>query len=104
MIECWCPRGDSPMSTALRYLRYSFDDFCKFVPDGVKADLIDGVIFMASPANIEHYRIEMWLIRLLWDYLEARGLIGEVFSSRIAFRLDSRNSPEPDIAFVTGQT
>jgi hypothetical protein len=28
---------------------YTFDDFCALVKDGQKADLIDGVIYMASP-------------------------------------------------------
>src|SRR5262245_44876763 len=98
------PAGGSGMSTALRYDYYDFDAFCALVPDGQKADLIDGVIYMASPEHIEHYRIEVWLIRLLWDYIEARGILGEVFGSRVAFRLDKRNSPEPDIAFVSGQT
>jgi Uma2 family endonuclease len=92
------------MSTALRYPFYDFDAFCALVPDGQKADLIDGVIYLASPENIEHHRLNIWLIRLLWDYIDARRIVGEFFSSRIAFRLDKRESPEPDIAFVAGQT
>ena len=80
-------------------LSYTFDDFCFLVKDGQKADLIDGVIYMASPDNTESYRLSKWLTSLLDDYVIAKDL-GEIFGSRIAFKLDEMQSPEPDIAFV----
>ena len=33
--------------------QFTFDQFCSFVPDGQKADLIEGMIYMASPDNWE---------------------------------------------------
>jgi Uma2 family endonuclease len=77
----------------------TFDDFCFLVKDKQKADLIDGVIYMASPDNTDAYRLNRWLISLLEDLAFERDL-GEIFGFRIAFRLDDTNSPEPDIAFV----
>ena len=77
----------------------TFEDFCFLVKDGQKADLIDGVIYMASPESIEGHRLFKWLYTLLNDYVEERDL-GEIFGSRVAFRLDETQSPEPDIAFV----
>ena len=77
----------------------TFDEFCFLVKDKQKADLIDGVIYMASPDNTEAYRLNRWLIGLLEDFVLERDL-GEMFGFRIAFRLDDTNSPEPDIAFV----
>jgi Uma2 family endonuclease len=77
----------------------TFDDFCVLVRDGAKADLIDGAIYMASPDNTDANELFMWLGGLLDLYVEAREL-GKVFGSRVAFRLDDENSPEPDIAFV----
>lgn len=77
----------------------TFDDFCVLVKDGQKADLIDGVIYMASPDSLETNNLFVWLIGLIEFFIEDREL-GELFGSRAAFRLDNYNSPEPDIAFV----
>ncbi|MBI1833197.1 MAG: Uma2 family endonuclease [Planctomycetes bacterium] len=77
----------------------TFDEFSSLVKEGQKADLIDGVIYMASPDNTEAYRLNQWLLRLFDDFAFERDL-GELFGFRIAFRLDETNSPEPDVAFV----
>ncbi len=55
---------------------------------------------MASPENVEANRLFVWLITLMRDYIEERGVGGEVFGSRVAYRIDERNSPEPDLAYV----
>jgi len=77
----------------------TFEDFCFLVKDGQKADLIDGVIYMASPDNTDAFRLSKWLLMLLDDFALERDL-GEVFGFRVAFRLDEANAPEPDIGFV----
>ena len=77
----------------------TFEDFCFLVKDGQKADLIDGVIYMASPDNTDAFRLAKWLLMLLDDFALERDL-GEVFGFRVAFRLDEANAPEPDIGFV----
>ncbi|MBI3823396.1 MAG: Uma2 family endonuclease [Planctomycetes bacterium] len=77
----------------------TFDDFCFLVKEGQKADLIDGVIYMASPDNTDAYRLNKWLLGVLDDFTIELDL-GEMFGFRIAFRLDDTNSPEPDIAFL----
>ncbi len=87
--------------TATKYRLYSFDDFCRIIPEGQKADLIDGVIYMASPDNIDHYRLNKWLFWLADSYLDAVNLGGELFGYRIAFRLDDGSGPEPDLAYVS---
>lgn len=79
--------------------RYTFEEFCELVPDGQKADLIDGVIYVASPDNLDAGKLFLWLVFVIYGYLEKRDL-GELFGSRIAFRLSDYNSPEPDLAFV----
>ncbi len=87
------------MSTAARKKPITFEEFCELVPDGQKADLIDGEIFMASPDNMDASRLFSWLFRLLGDYVEDHHL-GEILGSRTAFKVSDTNSPEPDIAFV----
>jgi Uma2 family endonuclease len=87
------------MSIATRSGVYTFEDFCCLVKDGQKADLIDGVIYMASPESTEANDLFGWLFRLMGDFVEERDL-GKVYGSRVAFRLAERQSPEPDIAFM----
>jgi Uma2 family endonuclease len=78
---------------------YTFEDFCVLVQDGEKADLIDGIIYMASPDNLDAGELFLWLAWVLGGYVEEKNL-GRVFGSRIAFRLSKNHAPEPDIAFV----
>lgn len=49
------------MATGTRIGCYTFEDFCALIPTGQKADLIDGVIYMASPDNTD--ALFMWLGR-----------------------------------------
>jgi Uma2 family endonuclease len=78
---------------------YTFEEFCLLVKDGQKADLVDGVIYMASPDNNDANRLCVWLLTLMEMFVEEKEL-GDMFVNRAAFRLDDANSPEPDIAFV----
>jgi Uma2 family endonuclease len=78
---------------------YTFDDFCSLVRDGQKADLIEGAIHMASPDNTDANRLFGWLYGLIFAFAQIRQL-GEVFGSRVAYRLSAYESPEPDIGFV----
>src|SRR6266851_3118769 len=87
------------MRTATRTGDVTFDEFCFLVKEDEKADLIDGVIHMASPDNTDANELFVWLISLLNLLVQAKEL-GKVFGSRVALRLDLRNGPEPDIAFV----
>jgi Uma2 family endonuclease len=87
------------MSIAPRQKLYSFDDFCVLVHDDQKADLIDGVIYMASPENLDANDLLGWLVELLRPFIR-KGKLGRFFFSRVAFRLDDSNGPEPDLGFV----
>jgi Uma2 family endonuclease len=78
----------------------TFDEFCTLVPDGQKADLIDGVIYMASPDTRRSNNLTKFLSNLISDYLDAKNLDGEVFVTRYSFQLSETNAPEPDVAFV----
>jgi|SRR5579884_1566989 len=77
----------------------TFDDFCELVAEDQKADLLDGVIYMASPENTDANLLLVWLWSLMSEYANHQRL-GKVFGSRVAFRIDEHNGPEPDIAFV----
>src|SRR5438128_728768 len=87
------------MSSATRNGHFTFDDFCLLVKEDQKADLINGVFYMASPENLGANKLFLWLAGLIDDFVLERAL-GEIYGSRVAFWLGDTNSPEPDIAFV----
>jgi Uma2 family endonuclease len=87
------------MSATSKTSFITFEDFRLMTSDGQKADLIDGVIYMASPDNTDANKLNVWLCTLMSIFARQRDL-GQVFVTRVAFRLDDKNAPEPDIAFV----
>jgi Uma2 family endonuclease len=76
------------------------EDFFSFVADGQKADLIDGVIYMASPDSLRANELTLFLSWVFQGFIEARGIGGKVVVSRYAFRLNEFSAPEPDVAYV----
>jgi Uma2 family endonuclease len=87
------------MKLATRTGPHTFEDFCYLVKDGQKADLMNGVIYMASPENMDANALFMWLGGLMDLFVEEQEL-GRVVGSGVALRLDDKNGLEPDIAFV----
>lgn len=79
----------------------TFDQFCALIPDGQKADLIDGVIYAASPDSKLANEINCFLVSLLQTYISAKRLGGKVYASRFAFQLSEITAPEPDVAYVS---
>lgn len=77
----------------------TFEEFVDLIPDGQKADLIDGVIYMASPDNTEAADLNGWLGLLIYGFVEAQDL-GKVYQSRVAYRIGPNRGPEPDLGFV----
>jgi Uma2 family endonuclease len=94
------------MKTRLRLRQregpHTFEDFCALIGENQKADLINGVIYMASPENTEANKLVGWLFTLFNVYARRRKL-GEVYVSRVAFWLSEKSGPEPDIAFVRNE-
>jgi Uma2 family endonuclease len=88
------------MKTSARTGSETFETFCYKVREDQKADLLDGVIYMASPENTDANKLFFWLGTLLDLYVEEKDL-GDVFGSRVAVRLDDTNAPEPDLLFVS---
>ncbi|MBY0524308.1 MAG: Uma2 family endonuclease [Gemmataceae bacterium] len=76
------------------------NEFYRLVPDGQKADLLDGVIYMASPDSRPANKIANLIYFLMEGFNAARKFGGEVYASRFAFRLTKYRAPEPDVAFV----
>ncbi|MEX0714490.1 MAG: Uma2 family endonuclease, partial [Pirellulales bacterium] len=79
--------------------QYTFDDFLVLIKEHEKADLLDGVIYMASPESTDDNRLVAWLCKLMGNFVDELDL-GEVFVTRVAFRITEKRGPEPDLAFV----
>jgi Uma2 family endonuclease len=78
----------------------SVEEFYRLVPDGQKADLIDGVIYMASPDSRRANTLTGFVHWLVKGFVEARQTGGDVFFSRYACRLGEFHAPEPDVGYV----
>jgi len=81
---------------------WTSDEFLDWIDEGVKAELIDGKIFMHSPVSIRHARLLNFLDRLLGNYIEAKKL-GELFRELIAVRFDQRRTLMPDLCFFKNE-
>ena len=90
------------MATQTRSGACTFGDFLELVAEDQKADLLDGVIHMASPENVDHNELVFWLGTILRLFIEDRAL-GKLTINRVAYRLSDTNAPEPDLGFVRTQ-
>jgi hypothetical protein len=52
----------------------TFEEFLDLIPDGEKADLLDGVICMASPDSTDASDLTGWLGTILYGFVEVKGL------------------------------
>ncbi|MBI3911083.1 MAG: Uma2 family endonuclease [Armatimonadetes bacterium] len=78
---------------------FTVDDFFRLVRGDHKADLIDGVIYMASPDTPRNDRIAYLVRFLIQGYARVKGL-GQTTGPRVAYVLSDRRALEPDVAFV----
>lgn len=72
------------------------------LPDGQRAELIDGQMYMMAPPNTRHQRIVGNLYAAIHNHIKAKGGSCEVFPAPFAVFLneDDRNYVEPDISVV----
>lgn len=80
---------------------YTIEDIYS-LPEGTRAELIDGQIYYMAPPSRIHQRIILSLSRIIADYIDSKKGNCEVNISPFAVHLDE-NSPtyiEPDISVV----
>ena len=72
------------------------------LPDGQRAELIDGQIYFMSPPSRRHQKISMELSATIRDYIRSHNGSCEVYSAPFAVFLneDDRNYVEPDISVI----
>lgn len=72
------------------------------LPDGHRAELIDGQIYYMAPPNRRHQKISSQLHGKIWNYISSKNGSCEVYSAPFAVFLneDDRNYVEPDISVI----
>lgn len=76
------------------------------LPDGERAELIDGKIYYIAPLSTKHQRIVSELHYLIKDYIKGNNGKCEVFPAPFAVFLNenNKNYVEPDISIYAIKT
>lgn len=80
---------------------YTVDDIYA-LPDGKRAELIDGKIYYMAPPNTKHQELVMDLSYQIKDYIKSKKGEGNVFPAPFAVFLNenNKNYVEPDISVI----
>lgn len=72
------------------------------LPDGERAELIDGHMYMMAPPNTLHQKISWKLHQEIGNYIQSKGGNCEVYAAPFAVFLneDDRNYVEPDLSVI----
>lgn len=72
------------------------------LPDGKRAELIDGKIYYMAPPSWKHQKISGYLYNEIYNYIKEKGGKCEVLAAPFAVFLndDDRNYVEPDISVI----
>ena len=94
-------KGCDTMSLPQQNKEYSIDDIY-VLPDGQRAELIDGRMYMMAPPTRRHQQILGALYRKVADYIDKKGGSCEVDIAPFAVFLneDDKNYVEPDISVI----
>lgn len=72
------------------------------LPEGVRAELIDGKMYMMAAPTLTHQDILMWLSVKIWNYIKEHGGPCKVLPAPFAVYIkdDEHNYVEPDISVI----
>lgn len=72
------------------------------LPEGERAELIDGKIYNMAPPSTKHQRLSMLLSNEILNYIQKKGGSCEVFSAPFAVTLEKSSNTyvEPDISVI----
>lgn len=89
------------MDVAKKLESYTIDDIYA-LPDGERAELIDGKIYYMAPPNRRHQDIIFSLSRKIADYIESNNGNCKIYLAPFAVFLneDDKNYVEPDISII----
>ena len=80
---------------------YTIEDIYA-LPDGQRAELIDGQLYMTAPPNRRHQKISFALSRTIADFIDKHNGSCEVYPAPFAVFLnaDDKTYVEPDISVI----
>jgi Uma2 family endonuclease len=76
------------------------EEFCAWLDEEPRVELVQGVIQMAPPPSDPHEQLDLWLIKVIGAYVEERKL-GEIRGSRSGVRIGGASVREPDLSFFS---
>ena len=87
---------------AVKQIDYSTIHDIYNLPDGQRAELIDGELYMLAAPSATHQRLVMALSNRIYNYIQGRQGMCEVFPSPFAVFLNANNEIylEPDISVI----
>jgi len=74
------------------------EELCEYVSDEWAAELVNGVIRIMSPPSDPHEALSRWLLTVLGQCVEVRGL-GEVRGGKAGVLINAASLREPDLLF-----
>ncbi len=89
------------MNSAKRLGYYTIEDIYN-LPDGQRAELIDGELYMMATPGTKHQRLVTEFTYLIKDYIKRNNGECEIFPAPFAVFLNAGNEiyPEPDISVI----
>ncbi len=89
------------MDVSRRDQLYTIDDIYA-LPDGVRAELVDGKIYSMAPPSRTHQKLQHFFDRTIGNYIEANHGECEIYPSPFAVFLNKDDSVyfEPDISVI----
>lgn len=82
----------------LHMTEQEFSDWC---PDELRAEWVNGEVFLMAPGNIDHEDINHWLITITLTFVQSRNL-GRVLGNNFFVKL-TRQLRLPDLVFVKNE-
>lgn len=89
------------MDAARQFMHYTIEDIYN-LPDGQRAELIDGELYMMAAPDRIHQKLVMVLSNSIFDYIRSKEGSCEVYPSPFAVFLNADNEIylEPDISVI----
>lgn len=81
-------------------------DYIYALPEGQRAELIDGVIYDMAPPNVKHQEISWELSSQIGNYIKKKGGECKAFAAPFAVFLnaDDKTYVEPDVSVICDKT
>ncbi len=88
------------MAVAIQSPPKTLMEVYRMLPEGTRAEIIDGILYMSPAPLVNHQGLIMKLSSQLFFHCEENKL-GEVFTSPIDVYLNNKNAFQPDIIFIS---